>query len=103
MTGSNKSASAITMTFPNLRDPSELRSEFNGKVVRYLHADGADVDKDEPYVELEAMKMIMSLRSGEAGKIKHPLIVQGIQRARSDSVMGAAQNRLEKTLAAHMN
>merc|ERR1719487_971573 len=135
---SQSQSSTTTMTFPNLRDPSELRSEFNGKVVRYLHADGADVEKDEPYVELEAMKMIMSLRSGEAGKIKHslsagsivspgqllatlkladpgsvqtvqsfsgeyPLIVQGIQRARSDSVMGAAQNRLEKTLAAHMN
>merc|ERR1719487_2827189 len=66
-------ASAATITFPNLRDPSELRSEFNGKVVRYLHADGAEVEKDEPYVELEAMKMIMSLRSTEAGKIHHAL------------------------------
>jgi acetyl-CoA carboxylase/biotin carboxylase 1 len=138
MTGSGKGASAITMTFPNLRDPSELRSEFNGKVVRYLHQDGADVEKDEPYVELEAMKMIMSLRSGEAGKISHslspgsivspgqllatlklkdpgsvqtvqsfsgeyPLIVQGMQRARSDSVAGAAQSKLEETLKAHMN
>ena len=42
-------------------------------MVRYLHADGADVEKDEPYVELEAMKMIMSLRSTEAGKIQHAL------------------------------
>jgi acetyl-CoA carboxylase/biotin carboxylase 1 len=66
-------ASAATLTFPNLRDPSELRSEFNGKVVRYLHSDGADVEKDEPYVELEAMKMIMSLRSSEAGKIQQSL------------------------------
>ena len=32
MTGSSKTASATTMVFPNLRDPSELRSEFNGKV-----------------------------------------------------------------------
>merc|ERR1719440_220018 len=71
-------SSASTVVFPNLRDPSELRSEFNGKVVRYLHADGADVDKDEPYVELEAMKMIMSLRSGEAGKITHSLATGAI-------------------------
>merc|ERR1719420_837374 len=79
MTGSGKAgSSATTMVFPNLRDPSELRSEFNGKVVRYLHADGAEVEKDEPYVELEAMKMIMSLRSGEAGKIHHSLAAGSI-------------------------
>merc|ERR1719247_3194526 len=67
------SSSASTVTFPNLRDPSELRSEFNGKVVRYLVADGEDVGKDQPYVELEAMKMIMSLRADEAGKVQQAL------------------------------
>merc|ERR1719498_1374018 len=67
------SSSASTVVFPNLRDPSELRSEFNGKVVRYLVADGESVGKDEPYVELEAMKMIMSLRADEAGKIQQSL------------------------------
>merc|ERR1719311_1058548 len=66
-------SSASTVTFPNLRDPSELRSEFNGKVVRYLVGDGEAVGKDEPYVELEAMKMIMSLRADEAGKIQQSL------------------------------
>merc|ERR1719506_1743288 len=67
------SSSSSTVTFPNLRDPSELRSEFNGKVVRYLVADGEEVGKDEPYVELEAMKMIMSLRAEDAGKIQQSL------------------------------
>merc|ERR1719454_932826 len=67
------SSGVSTVTFPNLRDPSELRSEFNGKVVRYLVADGEEVGKDEPYVELEAMKMIMSLRADEAGKIQQAL------------------------------
>jgi len=62
-----------TITFPRIRDPSELRSDFNGKLVRYLHADGADIKEGEPFVELEAMKMIMSLRSGVAGKIHHTL------------------------------
>merc|ERR1719387_1923517 len=66
-------SSSSTVVFPNLRDPSELRSEFNGKVVRYLVADGETVGKDEPYVELEAMKMIMSLRADEAGKIQQAL------------------------------
>jgi len=59
----------ITITFPHVRDPSELRSEFNGKVVRYLHADGDSVAEGEAFVELEAMKMIMSLKSTAAGKI----------------------------------
>jgi len=62
-----------TVTFPKVRDPSELRSDFNGKLVRYLHADGADIKEGEPFVELEAMKMIMSLRSEVAGKIHHTL------------------------------
>jgi len=62
-----------TMTFPRIRDPSELRSDFNGKLVRYLHADGADIKEGEPFAELEAMKMIMSLRSGVSGKIHHTL------------------------------
>merc|ERR1719387_360998 len=66
-------SSASTVTFPNLRDPSELRSEFNGKVVHYLVADGESVGKDQPYVELEAMKMIMSLRADEAGTIQQAL------------------------------
>merc|ERR1719201_2784269 len=67
------SSSASTVVFPNIRDPSELRSEFNGKVVRYLVADGEEVGKDQPYVELEAMKMIMSLRAEDAGKIQQAL------------------------------
>lgn len=62
-----------TITFPKIQDPSELRSDFNGKLVRYLHADGADIKEGEPFAELEAMKMIMSLRSKEAGKISHTL------------------------------
>uniref|UniRef100_A0A7S4GNE6 Acetyl-CoA carboxylase n=1 Tax=Oxyrrhis marina TaxID=2969 RepID=A0A7S4GNE6_OXYMA len=65
-----------TVTFPTLRDPSELRSEFNGKFVRFLHADGAEIEKGEPYAELEAMKMIMSLRATESGVI-HQAVTPG--------------------------
>jgi len=70
---SDTGTSTNTVVFPNLRDPSELRSEFNGKLVRYLVPDGESVGKDEPYVELEAMKMIMSVRADEAGKITQSL------------------------------
>jgi acetyl-CoA carboxylase/biotin carboxylase 1 len=66
-------ASRGTIVFPHIRDPSELRSEFNGKLVRYLHAEGDDVVVDEPFVELEAMKMIMSIRATASGKIHHCL------------------------------
>eukprot|EP00928_Gymnodinium_smaydae_P014612 TRINITY_DN15382_c0_g1_i1.p1 TRINITY_DN15382_c0_g1~~TRINITY_DN15382_c0_g1_i1.p1 ORF type:complete len:2081 (+),score=604.78 TRINITY_DN15382_c0_g1_i1:101-6343(+) len=62
-----------TVVFPRIRDPSELRSDFNGKLVRYIHADGADVTEGEPFAELEAMKMIMSLRATASGKIHHSL------------------------------
>jgi acetyl-CoA carboxylase/biotin carboxylase 1 len=60
-----------TILLPTLYDPSELRSEFNGKVVRYLQDDGAVVKEGEPYVELEAMKMIMPVKATAAGKITH--------------------------------
>eukprot|EP00441_Pelagodinium_beii_P031460 CAMPEP_0197637908 /NCGR_PEP_ID=MMETSP1338-20131121/12992_1 /TAXON_ID=43686 ORGANISM="Pelagodinium beii, Strain RCC1491" /NCGR_SAMPLE_ID=MMETSP1338 /ASSEMBLY_ACC=CAM_ASM_000754 /LENGTH=2142 /DNA_ID=CAMNT_0043210401 /DNA_START=44 /DNA_END=6472 /DNA_ORIENTATION=+ len=60
-----------TVMLPTLYDPSELRSEFNGKVVRYLQDDGAAVKEGEPYVELEAMKMIMPVKASASGKISH--------------------------------
>ncbi|OLP76680.1 Acetyl-CoA carboxylase, partial [Symbiodinium microadriaticum] len=61
---------AQTIMVPTVYDPSELRSDVNGKVVRYLHDEGTEIAKGEAYIELEAMKMIMS---GEAGKISHSL------------------------------
>merc|ERR1719324_187879 len=60
-----------TIMLPTIYDPSELRSEFNGKVVRFLHDDGAAVKEGEPYVELEAMKMIMPIRASASGRVTH--------------------------------
>lgn len=60
-----------TIMLPTLYDPSELRSEFNGKVVRYLQDNGASVKEGEPYVELEAMKMIMPVKASATGKVSH--------------------------------
>ncbi|CAE8694554.1 unnamed protein product, partial [Polarella glacialis] len=60
-----------TTMLPTVCDPSELRSDVNGKVVRYLHDEGTEVKKGENYIELEAMKMIMALKSFEDGKITH--------------------------------
>lgn len=60
-----------TIMLPTVYDPSELRSEFNGKVVRYLQDNGSMVKEGEPYVELEAMKMIMPIKATATGKVSH--------------------------------
>lgn len=60
-----------TIMLPTLYDASELRSEFNGKVVRYLQDNGGVVKEGETYVELEAMKMIMPIKATASGRITH--------------------------------
>ena len=62
-----------TIMIPPVYNPSELRSDVTGKVVRFLQQDGDKVEKDQPYVEVEAMKMIMALKAGEAGVISQKL------------------------------
>mmetsp|Transcript_4093 Transcript_4093/g.8426 ORF Transcript_4093/g.8426 Transcript_4093/m.8426 type:complete len:1007 (-) Transcript_4093:3291-6311(-) len=62
-----------TILMPAIFDPSELRTDVTGKVVRYLQDNGGDVTQGEPYVEVEAMKMIMPLKATETGKITHAL------------------------------
>lgn len=62
-----------TVLLPTVFNPSELRSDVTGKVVRFLHQDGEQVEKDEPYVEVEAMKMIMAIKATESGQITHNL------------------------------
>jgi len=67
-----------TVMLPTIFDPSELRSDVTGKVVRFLQEDGAEVQKGQPYVELEAMKMIMQLSASESGKVSHELAAGSI-------------------------
>merc|ERR1719469_1647008 len=64
---------SVTILMPTIFDPSELRTDVTGKVVRYLQENGADVVNGEPYVEVEAMKMIMPVKASESGKIQHNL------------------------------
>ena len=58
---------------PTVFDPSELRTDVTGKVVRYLQDNGAPVEVGQPFVEVEAMKMIMPIKASESGKITHNL------------------------------
>ena len=46
---------------------------MTGKVVRYLQDNGAPVEAGQPYVEVEAMKMMMPIKASESGKITHNL------------------------------
>eukprot|EP00970_Alexandrium_tamarense_P005314 scaffold858_cov193-Alexandrium_tamarense.AAC.12 len=62
-----------TILMPTIFDPSELRTDVTGKVVRYLQDNGAPVESGQPYVEVEAMKMIMPIKATESGKITHNL------------------------------
>ena len=62
-----------TVMIPTIYNPSELRSDVTGKIVRFLQQDGETVEKDKPYVEVEAMKMILSIKAGESGVITHNL------------------------------
>jgi len=62
-----------TIMIPTVYNPSELRSDVTGKVVRYLQQDREFVEKDQPYVEVEAMKMIMAIKATESGEIRHNL------------------------------
>jgi biotin carboxyl carrier protein len=58
-----------TVLLPTVYDPSELRTDVTGKIVRYLQDDGAEVQAGQPYVEVEAMKMIMPLKATESGAL----------------------------------
>ena len=53
----------------NDHDPSKLLAETPCKLLRFLAADGAHVDADVPYAEVEVMKMCMPLLSPAAGVI----------------------------------
>uniref|UniRef100_A0A7R9U720 Acetyl-CoA carboxylase n=1 Tax=Pinguiococcus pyrenoidosus TaxID=172671 RepID=A0A7R9U720_9STRA len=71
--GLRMSLDGTTVLLPTVYDPSELRTDVTGKVVRYLFEEGDEVEAGKPYVEVEAMKMIMALKASETGKIKPSL------------------------------
>ena len=60
-----------TWLLPNQFDPSELRTDVTGKLIRYLQDDGGEVVAGKPFAEVEAMKMVMPLIATETGSIAH--------------------------------
>jgi acetyl-CoA carboxylase/biotin carboxylase 1 len=58
-----------TMVFEKENDPSILRATSPGKLIKYLIMDGEHCARDQEYCIIEVMKMSMTLRAKEAGKI----------------------------------
>jgi acetyl-CoA carboxylase/biotin carboxylase 1 len=58
----NDGATTTTRLLSRARDPSELRSDVTGKVVRYLQKEGSLVERGQAFVEVEAMKMTMPIK-----------------------------------------
>jgi len=69
-----------TAMFEKESDPSVLRTTSPGKVIRYLIDDGAHVNEGQPFIEVEVMKMVLTLQSTASGilqQTKQPGAVLG--------------------------
>jgi acetyl-CoA carboxylase/biotin carboxylase 1 len=61
--------SGATIAFSPDYDPTSLRTDVAGKLVKQLVPDQAHVKKGEAYAEMEVMKMFLPLKVEEAGTI----------------------------------
>jgi acetyl-CoA carboxylase/biotin carboxylase 1 len=68
-TGMRMSVGGTNVVFSPDYDPTSLRTDVAGKLVKKLKPDGARVKKGEPYCEIEVMKMFMPLKVDEAGTL----------------------------------
>ena len=50
-----------TVVFDKENDPSVLMAPSTGKLIKYLIDDGGHVKKEEPFCEIEVMKMVTTL------------------------------------------
>ena len=57
----------VTVAFSPDYDPTQLRTDVAGKLVKKLVPDGSTMTKGQPYAEIEVMKMVMPLRVEESG------------------------------------
>jgi len=66
-TGMRLVVGGISVSFSPDYDPTCLRTDVAGKLVKRLVSDGAHVTKGQPYAEIEVMKMLMPLKVDESG------------------------------------
>lgn len=67
--GMRLSVNGKTVAFSPDYDPSSLRTDVAGKLVKKLVSNGAHVKKGSAYAEIEVMKMFMPLKVEESGVI----------------------------------
>ena len=67
--GMRLSVGGRTISFSPDYDPSSLRTDVAGKLIKKLVPDGAHVKKGGAYAEIEVMKMFMPLKVEESGVI----------------------------------
>jgi len=67
--GMKISVNGKTVSFSPDYDPSSLRTDVAGKLVKKLVPNGTQLKKGSPYAEIEVMKMFMPLKVEEAGTI----------------------------------
>ncbi|GFR43976.1 hypothetical protein Agub_g5120, partial [Astrephomene gubernaculifera] len=60
----------LTVLLAAEKDPSRLTASSPGKLVRRLLPGGARVERDQPYAEMEVMKMVMPLLSPASGTLR---------------------------------
>jgi len=68
-TGMRLTIGGSTTVFSPDYDPTKLRTDVAGKLVKKLLPDGAIVEKGQAYCEIEVMKMFMPLRVTESGTL----------------------------------
>uniref|UniRef100_A0A7S1BIY5 Acetyl-CoA carboxylase n=1 Tax=Corethron hystrix TaxID=216773 RepID=A0A7S1BIY5_9STRA len=66
-TGMRMSVGGTSVVFAPDYDPTSLRTDVAGKLVKKLVEDGVHVTKGQPYAEIEVMKMFMPLKVEENG------------------------------------
>jgi len=69
-TGMKLNVSGSNIVFSPDYDPTSLRTDVAGKLVKRLVPDGTRVKKGEPYAEIEVMKMFLPLKVEEAGIVE---------------------------------
>jgi acetyl-CoA carboxylase/biotin carboxylase 1 len=67
--GMRMTINGVSISFSTDYDPTSLKTDVAGKLVKKLVADGEHVKKGQAYCEVEVMKMFMPLKVSEAGII----------------------------------
>ena len=64
-------------TGPVKKKGTRVRSQMPGKIIRVLAKAGDEIQKDQPLLVMEAMKMENEIRALASGKVKEVKVVEG--------------------------